>query len=210
MNVYHQQGFIWLPVILIVAALSVIGGSAKLYQVQHNHQQEKAALQEQVNSLQAEITPSNTPLPSPDISPSSTVKPKTIPVISKPKPPVVTPTPTPTPKPVVTPKPTIKPTPTPTVQVDSLIKIEKCKVEARDNMNSFILAGKTAINEAMLARMNSEAMSIYYSGGIPGTLGTIVSSLRPKYQSLVDQEVAKLQIEADEIYDKEYLDCLNT
>lgn len=106
--------------------------------------------------------------------------------------------------------PSLQPQPIPVYQ-DPLIKIERCKIEAQTNINNFLDVGKAAVNEGFKKCVQDRLgiLQQQIGGDIPGVVSSMVDLARSSCQRTADDVLNKLQIQADEIYNQQYLVCLN-
>lgn len=96
---------------------------------------------------------------------------------------------------------------------DSLIKIEVCKIGAQANINNFLEAGKLAINEGSQKCVQDRLSIIQQQigGGAisPGVVSSMYSLARSSCQIIVNDALNKLQTQSEEVYNRQYLECLN-
>lgn len=91
------------------------------------------------------------------------------------------------------------------------IKIEICKVEAKRDYDNFVTAGKAAINEGFVkCKLDGFDMFQNQIGGISsGSLGSVSDIVVSSCMSSVQRALDSLQFKADEMHNKQYLECLN-
>lgn len=96
---------------------------------------------------------------------------------------------------------------------DPQIKIEKCKIEARANINNFLEAGKLAVNEGQQNCIQGRIATTqqYLGGGAnsPEIIASMYNLARSSCQGIATDVLNKLQTQSEEIYNQQYLDCLN-
>lgn len=94
---------------------------------------------------------------------------------------------------------------------DPLIRVERCKIEAQDNIDNFLEVGKMVTNEAFKQCVQNiyDTLQQELGNAIPGTVGTMVDIARSSCSNSAQEGLDKLQIKADEIYNRQYLECLN-
>lgn len=107
----------------------------------------------------------------------------------------------------------IENTQTPTTYQDPQIKIEVCKIEAQTSIKNFLEAGKAAANEGFQICVQNRLATIQQQlggGGVaPGTLGAMADLARSSCKNSAQEGLDFLQSKADEMYNREYLVCLN-
>lgn len=96
---------------------------------------------------------------------------------------------------------------------NTLLKIERCKTEARKNITNFLEAGKLAIDEGMAGCVQKQMSSLsgYFDGGAmsPETLSSMGNLARSSCQRIANNALNKLESQSEDIYSRQYLDCLN-
>lgn len=99
------------------------------------------------------------------------------------------------------------------VAENPLIKIERCKIEAQKNINNFLEAGKSAISEGSQKCVQDRLSIIQQQMGGGAISYDVISSMyslaRSSCQRIAADVFDKLQAQSEEIYNQQYLECLN-
>ncbi|GEM_PF-4015087 len=96
---------------------------------------------------------------------------------------------------------------------DAQIKIEICKIEAQTSIKNFLEAGKMAANEGFQKCVQNRFATLQQQlggGGVaPGTIDSMVDLARSSCRNSAQKGLDFLQSKADEMYNQQYLVCLN-
>ena len=96
---------------------------------------------------------------------------------------------------------------------DPQIKIEVCKIEAQASIKNFLEVGKMAANEGFQKCVQNRLATLQQQlggGGVAlGTLEAMADLARSSCKNSAQEGLDFLQSKANEIYNRQYLECLN-
>lgn len=91
------------------------------------------------------------------------------------------------------------------------LKIEQCKAQAQLRVDNFLTAGKATINEGFKKCVQSrfDTLQQQLDTPIPGTMGDMIEIARSSCTNSAQEGLNFLETKADEIYNQQYIECLN-